>query len=103
MPTRRNAALWFPIVLLLVLQALTVLPASSPLRQGSLLGDDGYMRLVRVAALYQTAAAWGYVSDTFPQVVKVSEQFSKKIEEEVDAVNVLPQVAPVDSTEGGGE
>ncbi len=48
-------------------------------------------------------AAWGYVSDTFPQVAKVSEQFSKKIEEEVDAVNVLPQVAPVDSTEGGGQ
>ena len=48
-------------------------------------------------------AAWSYVSDTFPQVAKVSEQFSKKIEEEVDAVNVLPQVAPVDSTAGEEE
>ena len=47
--------------------------------------------------------AWGYVSDTFPQVAKVSEQFSKKIEEEVDAVNVLPQIAPVDSTAGEEE
>ncbi len=48
-------------------------------------------------------AAWKFVSDTFPQVAKVSEQFGKKMEEEVDAVNVLPQVAPVDSTEGSGE
>lgn len=46
-------------------------------------------------------AAWTFVSDTFPQVAKVSEQFNQKIEEEVDAVNVLPQIAPADST--GGE
>ena len=43
-------------------------------------------------------AAWGYVSDTFPQVAKVSEQFGKKVGEEVEAVNPLPQVAPPDST-----
>ena len=46
-------------------------------------------------------AAWGYVSDTFPQVAKVSEQFGNKLEEEVESVNVLPRVAPADSTGGG--
>ena len=35
-------------------------------------------------------SAWGFVSDTFPQVAKVSEQFGKKVGEEVEAVNPLP-------------
>ena len=48
-------------------------------------------------------SAWGYVSDTFPQVAKVSEQFGKRVEEEVESVNVLPQVTPSDSTGDGEE
>ena len=43
--------------------------------------------------------AWGFVSDTFPQVARISEQFSKTIEEEVEAVNVVPQVTPADPNE----
>ena len=44
-------------------------------------------------------AAWGFVSDAFPQVAKVSEQFGKRVEEEVENVNPLPQIAPSDSTD----
>ncbi len=45
--------------------------------------------------------AWGFVSDTFPQVAKVSEQFGKKVREETEAVN--PASSPASSTDGNEE
>ena len=43
--------------------------------------------------------AWGFVSDTFPQVAKVSEQFGKKAQEETEAVNPAPASSTDESEE----
>ncbi len=52
---RRYAILGFPIALLIAVQVLiAVLDANAPLRHGALSGPDGYMRLVRVEALFET-------------------------------------------------
>ena len=56
------------------------------------------------SALYGTVStllpeAWGFVSDTFPQVAQISQQFSKTLEEEVENVNIAPQIAPSESNE----
>ena len=52
---RRYAILGFPIALLIVVQVLVaVLDVDAPLRHGALAGPDGYMRLVRVEALFET-------------------------------------------------
>lgn len=52
---RRYAILGFPIALLIAVQVLiAVLDPDAPLRHGALAGPDGYMRLVRVEALFET-------------------------------------------------
>ena len=47
-------------------------------------------------------SAWGFVSDTFPQVAKVSEQFGEKAEEAGEAANAAPAPASASSS-GEGE
>ncbi len=47
-------SLWFPIALLVVIQLILALQDGSPLRDGTLMDPDAYMRLVRVEALYET-------------------------------------------------
>ena len=46
-------------------------------------------------------SAWSYVSDTFPQVAKVSEQFGERVREETRAVN--PASSPASSADEGEE
>jgi len=50
----RRSALWFPFLLLIVVQALFMVRADSPIRKEALWGTDGYMRLVRVENLART-------------------------------------------------
>ncbi len=60
--TQRNAAPWFPVALLVMVQVLLVVIADSPLDRRGLWGTDGYMRLARVEALYETGDWYGNVS-----------------------------------------
>ncbi len=53
-PARATAGLWLPIALLVVAQVFLAVRDDSPLPRGALSGTDGYMRLVRVEALYET-------------------------------------------------
>ena len=50
----RRSALWFPFLLLIVVQALFMVRSDSPIRKQALWGTDGYMRLVRVENLART-------------------------------------------------
>ena len=48
-----GAARWIPLLLLLVVHAMLLWNDPAPLVRGALRGTDGYMRLVRVEALWQ--------------------------------------------------
>ncbi len=50
----QRAALWFPVALLIAVQIMLTVRGDSPLSRGALWTADGYMRLVRVEALYET-------------------------------------------------
>ena len=55
MPTRSSISpLWFPFLLLIVVQVLFMMRSDSPVPNHALWGTDGYMRLVRVEALATT-------------------------------------------------
>jgi hypothetical protein len=51
---RTLSPLWFPLLLLVVVQVLFMMRSDSPVPNHALWGTDGYMRLVRVEALART-------------------------------------------------
>ncbi|HJM48998.1 MAG TPA: hypothetical protein QGF63_04020 [Alphaproteobacteria bacterium] len=58
----RRAAVWIPLLLLLVVQGLLLWNDPAPLTRGALRGPDAYMRLVRVEALWQGEGWYDTVS-----------------------------------------
>ena len=51
---RQRSGVWLPLALLVVAHVALAAHGGSALRRGELVGTDGYMRLVRVEALYET-------------------------------------------------